>query len=113
MKTEKTYISSFELSALLKTNKILLIDVRSLTEFEEGHIGNALHRPMDTLTDSVGDIPKENQIVTYCNKGHGRSEAAMNLLREAGWKNCQWLEEGYRGWIEAGYAEHEPKITSS
>lgn len=103
MKTEKNYISSIELSMLLKTNKIMLIDVRSQAEFEKGHVWNALHRPVDTLPDSVLGIPKGMPIVTYCNKGHGRSEAAMNLLREAGWKNCHWLEGGYLGWIESGF----------
>lgn len=113
MNPEINYIKNNDLSALIAAKKITVIDVRTLTEFEEGHIWSALHRPVDTLPNSVRDIPKTASIVTICNKGHGRSEAAMNVLKEAGWKDVRWLEGGYLGWVEAGLPDFEPGFASS
>lgn len=113
MSTEPTYISNIELAGLIKTDSVVVIDVRSLAEFEEGHIRNTLHRPVDTLPTSVTDIPKERIIVTVCNNGVGRSERAASLLQVAGWKNARSLIGGYLGWIEAGLPDYEPGFTSS
>lgn len=102
MKNVKEHISNAELLELMKKNEVIVLDVRSVTEFEDGHIGNSLHRPVDTILKSVIDLPKEASLITVCNKGHGRSESAANLLREAGWVNARWLEDGYLGWVGAG-----------
>lgn len=106
-------ITTFELKALMATKKIIIIDVRSVTEFGEGHLWSSVNRPVDGLPGSVSDLSKDSQIVTVCNKGGGRSERAAGILRAAGWSRAQWLEGGYLGWIEAGMADYEPGFASS
>ena len=110
---EKDHVTCIELAALIKANEVIVIDVRSLSEFEEGHIWDAVHRPIDSLPNSVRDIPIDRTVVTVCNKGHGRSESSATLLREAGWKKIFWLEGGFLGWIEAGFSDYEPGFASS
>jgi hydroxyacylglutathione hydrolase len=111
MSQEKVTIT--ELKALMDARKVTVLDVRSVEEFEEGHIWEALHRPLDSIPDSVCDLPKNCPVVTVCNKGGGRSERAAAVLRNAGWKNARWLESGYMGWVEAGFPDYEPGFASS
>lgn len=106
-------ISGIDLFQIQKKKSLFILDVRTVTEYLEGHLWNSLHKPIDTLPSSISDIPKEALIITVCNKGGGRSESAANLLREAGWKNTKWLEGGYLGWIESGYPDYEPGFESS
>ena len=108
MSESKTSIASSELKALIDAEKVTLLDVRSLTEFEAGHVWTSLHRPIETLPGSIEDITKGTLIVTVCNKGGGRSERAAEILRSTGWRNTRWLEGGYLGWVEAGLPDYEP-----
>lgn len=103
MSNVSMYISSFELAELIKENKVAILDVRSLQEFEEGHIRNALLRPVDSLPSSIFHISKEQSIVTVCNSGVGRSEVAASLLQQNGWKSAKSLIGGYLGWVKAGF----------
>jgi rhodanese-related sulfurtransferase len=95
-------ISQTELKALLVSGSVFVLDIRSLEEFEKGHLPGALHRPVDTRPGAIKDLAKEGPVVTICNKGGGRSERAAHILRDAGWKGARWLEGGYLGWVEAG-----------
>lgn len=86
---------SLDVIELKNKSNILHLDVRSLEEFEEGHIPNSIHTPHDEILVAVKDISKDRIIVTNCGKGGGRSIEAMKLLRQSGWKNAYWLEGGY------------------
>jgi len=110
---EKVSVSISDLKMLIDDKKVVVIDVRSVEEFQEGHIWSSLLRPVDTLPDSVQDLLKDSLIVTVCNKGGGRSERAAGILKAAGWKNARWLEGGYLGWVEAGLPDYEPGFASS
>lgn len=91
-------ISPTDLNHLIQKNGAVVIDVRSLEEYESGHITAAIHREKDTLPESIRDLPKSTRIITHCGKGGGRSTDAAKLLRENGWENTQWLEGGYLAW---------------
>ncbi len=106
-------VSISELRSLMQGNAVIVIDVRSSPEFSEGHIEGARHLPIETLPTSAKDLPTDAKIVTVCNKGGGRSENAAKLLREAGWRDAHWLDEGYFGWVEQGGGyKHENTIRS-
>lgn len=61
----------------------LLIDVRNIEEYEEGHAEGALHVPlMAILYDNLGvldTVDKHEHIELYCHSG-GRAERARELL---------------------------------
>lgn len=106
------FISSAELQDQLKLKTVMVIDVRSVPEFNEGHIWQAQHFPIEGLPQSISAIPKETFIVTVCNKGGGRSEQASEILRQNGWTSAKWLEGGYMGWVDAGYSDYEAGFSS-
>jgi rhodanese-related sulfurtransferase len=73
-----------------------IIDVRSLNEWNEGHLSNAIHIPINEL---VNELPKkvENVLATilfYCKKGY-RASGAVEIAKKLGYKNVYYLQGGY------------------
>ena len=80
-------------------SKVVLIDVRTADEFNEGHIAGALN--IDYFSDDFKErINKFNKNVTtliYCASG-GRSGKTAKLMKEQGFEIVYDLEGGYRAW---------------
>jgi phage shock protein E len=72
---------------ILKDPKAVFIDVRSDWEFEEDHLPNAKHIPLEEVAFHIPDFRnEEGPIVLYCRSG-ARSGMAVRLLQQAGIKN--------------------------
>ena len=69
-------------------NGAILIDVRSLQEYNEGHLHNAIHlADYDILKKCEKLLPnKEREIILYCQNG-GRSKKAYKKLKKLGFTN--------------------------
>lgn len=88
----------------------LLIDIRNFEDYngtrdsKYGHIPDALSIPMLELESSLGDLEeyKEKEIVTLC-PGGGLSLAAVDVMREAGFKDVKSLKGGTDAWHRKGY----------
>lgn len=64
----------------------LLVDVRTKSEYESGHIDGAVNIPVDEVTDRLKDFGnQEKEIVVYCRSG-ARSERARSILIGEGFK---------------------------
>ena len=71
----------------------LLVDVRSVTEYEQGHIDDAINIDVQeilNLKDSLNynnmSISKNKKIIVYCRSGSRSSSAAKKLI-ELGYTN--------------------------
>ncbi len=95
-------IRAADLNALLAENPdILLVDVRTADEFEEGHLAGAINVPLIELTDHLDLLPDLNRdMVVYCGSGH-RSAIAMTLLNLLGYQNAKSLLGGVKAWTAA------------
>lgn len=78
-------------------DKVVLLDVRETAEFEEGHIGGAIHLPLGTLTESIGSYPKDTELVLYCASG-ARSAIGSALIAELGYSSVSNLSGGFERW---------------
>jgi phage shock protein E len=80
---------------------VLLIDVRSETEFDDGHVPDAVNISLATIesADISLKADKATVIVTVCGKGGGRSERAANHLREKAGYQAYFLEGGTFDWF--------------
>ena len=99
-------ISHSELKALIAARPdLLLIDVRTDREWDEGHIPGAAF--LDFLEDDFEDrafaLPKDRPIALYCAAG-GRSEDAMKKMEKAGFRELYNLRGGFYGWEDGGEA---------
>jgi len=74
-----------------------VIDVRSDTEWSQGHYIGAKHIPFQTVSETTlrrHELKKEDTIVFYCNTGQ-RAKHAANLLKSYGFKNVFYITSNY------------------
>jgi phage shock protein E len=65
---------------------VLLVDVRTQAEFDQGHIAGALLSPYDGLETMFKEQDKNRPIVLYCRSGN-RSSIALRTLTAMGYTN--------------------------
>src|SRR5260370_14066785 len=93
-----TPVTRDELVHRMKTGSTLLLDVRPELEYAAGHIPGAVNIPVDRLTDSLADLPKNQEIVAYCRGPYCVfAYEAMEILRPAG-RNARRLLGGVIAW---------------
>ncbi|QPJ60741.1 MAG: FAD-dependent oxidoreductase [Candidatus Nitronauta litoralis] len=84
-----------ELEDLLGKGHVLL-DVRDTMERAEGCIEPSLHVPLPELHERMQELPKENEIIVYCQSGQ-RSYFACRQLALHGYK-VKNLSGAYKTW---------------
>ena len=84
---KKWDITYEELKTKVKNGAVVL-DVRSIQEYNEGHLREAIHlADYDIPSKHNIVIPnKESEVVVYCQNG-GRSKNACKNLKKLGYKN--------------------------
>ena len=66
----------------------IIIDVRTESEYQQGHIKNAINIPNETIDESVSEIltNKDQLLLVYCRSGN-RSKQASEKLAKLGYSN--------------------------
>jgi rhodanese-related sulfurtransferase len=64
----------------------IIIDVRSVAEYDRGHIPDALNIPFDRINVSIQRIKAAKRPVVLCCNSGTRSNAALQLLKTQGVK---------------------------
>jgi phage shock protein E len=82
---------------------VLILDVRSRTEFESGHVAGAINVPHDELSSRITELPgaPDRPVVVYCERG-GRAGKAATVLAEAGYSDILHLEGDMSDWRASG-----------
>lgn len=82
-----TKISAKEAKEMMDTQEVIIVDVRTIEEFNEGHIENAINIPVETITAAPTELSdKEKTLLIYCRSGN-RSAQASEKLAELGYTN--------------------------
>ena len=87
-KAEYKKITSDEAKKMMETQKAIVVDVRTLEEYNEGHIPNAISVPLETIENEAEAKLKNKDalILVYCRSGRRSREAALKLI-EKGYTN--------------------------
>lgn len=94
---DNTEIDPKGLKEKLKTDDILLVDVRKLMEREHYNIGG-LHIPLHQLQQRLDELAEADTIVFYCQVGQ-RSLIAVQIFKEKyPTKDCSSLTGGIQAW---------------
>ena len=83
-----------QVDAFLKKDAIIL-DVRTKSEWDNGHIKEALHIPLNELKHRVGEVKKLNKpVITCCASGIRSAKAAkfLNLQNIEATNGGGWLQ---------------------
>jgi rhodanese-related sulfurtransferase len=89
--------------AITTQGNIQVLDVRTPAEFFSGHIQNALQADWNDGKEferRLAFIDKDKPVYVYCLAG-GRSAAAADKMRKAGYKNVYELKGGTNAWRAA------------
>lgn len=73
-----------------KQSGYIVLDVRTLDEYKEGHIKNAKLLPLQNIPQDIDKVLKDKDqlILVYCRSGN-RSKQAASKLVEAGFNNVK------------------------
>lgn len=87
-----------------KNHTFTLIDVREHSEWEKGHLPNAIHLCKGIIErDIEKTVPDSNaEIILYCGGGY-RSAIAAESLQKMGYTNVISMDGGFRAWKEAEF----------
>lgn len=90
-------ISKLEVKDLLKKNLATLLDVRTDEEYEEKHLENSIHIPLNELLERLNELDKEKGYITFCRSG-ARSKLGALILQDNGFKKVYNSQEGILTW---------------
>lgn len=76
----------------------VLIDVRTPMEFTLGFIEGAVNIPLDELRGRIKEIPKDKEVILYCQVGL-RGYLAYRILVQNGFQNVKNLSGGYKTYL--------------
>lgn len=68
------------------TARKVTVDVRTVEEYNEGHIESSINIPLQTMGDSIESLKHYEKVIVICRSGK-RSAKAKAELEEAGFTN--------------------------
>jgi rhodanese-related sulfurtransferase len=80
----------------------LLLDVRTVEEWNEFHAPNTTLIPLDQLPARVNELPRDREIVVVCRSGN-RSQQGRDILLQAGFNQVTSMAGGLNEWRATGY----------
>jgi hydroxyacylglutathione hydrolase len=80
----------------------IVLDVRGVTEYEEGHIEGAKNIYVGKLEDKLETLPKEKSIIAVCGNG-ARASMATSILGKNGFDKIYNVLGSMKAWQKAGY----------
>ena len=96
-------VSVTEAKSLIEEKpNLVILDVRTVSEYVEGHIEGAINIPVQELEDKIDEISKNDEFLVYCRTGN-RSSQAVSILESSGFTKIFHMDEGITGWKNAGY----------
>jgi hydroxyacylglutathione hydrolase len=89
-----------ELASAMESGRVQVVDVRSVSEWESGHLPGAVNVPLGHLEERLRELPTGRPLVVHCQRG-GRSAIAASVLQALG-VNAANLTGGFKAWSSAG-----------
>lgn len=98
----KIEVNSDEVNKMLqKDKKLIVLDVRTAKEFNEGHIKGAIN--FDILQseafDKIDKLDRNAKYIVHCRTNH-RSKTALDHMQHSGFKTVYQMMDGIKGWNE-------------
>lgn len=98
---ERHDITAAQLQAMMADGQpLIMLDVRTQTEYDGGHIPGAILAPLADLPNWVGNYHVGDRIVAVCRSGNRSGQAADQLVAR-GFTDIYNLLGGMNGWTGA------------
>jgi len=99
--TQITQQEQINYKELIQKPKTVVIDVRTVEEFEVGHMPQTINIPLQVFPDSIDNLKRFENIILICRSGN-RSGKAKVMMEERGFKNV------YNG---GGWEDFQKRVT--
>ena len=85
-----------------RRDELQVVDVRSPSEWKEGHIPGAKHIFLPELAERRGEIDASRPVAVHCASGY-RASLAASILKKEGVQNVANVPGSWLAWQKAGY----------
>jgi rhodanese-related sulfurtransferase/DNA-binding transcriptional ArsR family regulator len=87
-----------QLREALREERVVLLDVRPMLEYQAGHLPQAYSIPVTELEERIAELPHDMEIIAYCRGPYCVfADEAVTFLRAHGYV-AHRLEEGVADW---------------
>lgn len=98
-------VSVAELAEIIENQSdTSVFDVRKTSEYLSEHFVNASNAPLDSVNESMLEIPRDKTVYIHCAGGY-RSMIFASILRARGYDNLIDVREGFKGLKDSGRFE--------
>ncbi len=96
-------VTTTEAKELIQNEEVVVLDVRTQNEWNNGHIEGATHMDFygDDFEAKLAELPKDKEYVVYCHSGN-RSGKTVAKMKAAGFDNVHNLTGGITAWSGDG-----------
>ena len=96
-------LSIHEATSLVNKHNGVFLDIRAKTDFDKGHIVNAINIPVEKIKDHLSELEKhkEDPIIVVCNLGHTAGDGVKEL-HTAGFAQASRMSGGITEWKTQG-----------
>ena len=100
--SEMNVISDTQFIEIQETDYVL-VDVRTVEEYESGHIQDAVNFDFysESFQKEILSLNKSSSIILYC-RTQNRSTKTANFLKENGYKEITVIAGGITSWVKNG-----------
>jgi len=93
------------LNAIPSEPNLVILDVRTQSEYDAGHIKGAaqLDYYSATFTEDLNNLDKTSTYIVYCRSG-GRSANTLNIMENLGFRKAYNILGGITRWITDGFS---------
>ncbi len=81
--------------------ELVILDVRTPSEYEEAHIEGAINIPVEEIADRLDELGANDMFLVYCRSGN-RSGTAVGIMEENGFSKIYHMHDGMNGWLSEG-----------
>ncbi len=89
------------LERMLEADEAAVVDVRTGSEWQAGHIPGSLNLPLGRLVESLDRVPRGRPLAVHCQSG-ARAAVAISVLQANGFDDVRHLDGDFGEWSEAG-----------
>ncbi|MFN7267064.1 MAG: rhodanese-like domain-containing protein, partial [Bacteroidota bacterium] len=95
-----------------KEPETAVFDVRKGSEYLSEHYAKASSAPLDTVNESMLEIPRDKTVYIHCAGGY-RSMIFASILRARGYDNLIDVREGFKGLKDSGQFEMTDSVCAT
>ena len=111
--TTSVLVSPEQLSSMMGTEPVVIIDTRDADTYAAGHLPGAVNMPRGLLEFQLSSNPAcqsaDLDVVLYC-KTSGRAALAACSMQEMGYRKVRSIAGGYDAWVAAGNPVIQPRL---